>query len=177
MSAPSSFFVALGFLFSASIASAAAVSLEGLVSNSPFVLKQTDEAAPAPVTEGAAIEFRGVIATKEGMLFGLYDRTKNLGAWVKQDDKSSDFQVSSYDATNDQVTVNYQGQSVTIPLSSSKIAAAAPSALPVVNAPQANQPNVQAQADNRRRLESVAAEVRRRRALRQSATTSASPRQ
>lgn len=174
MSAPSYFssVLGLGILFAASAASAATVSLDGLVTNSPFVLKQADETAPPPVTEGASVEFRGMIATKEGVLFGLYDRAKNIGAWVGQDDKNSDFDVSAYDPANDLVTVSYQGQSFTLPLSSSKIGAAAPSALPVMNTNNGNNPNVQAQADgNRRRLESVAAEVRRRRALRQSAAS------
>lgn len=140
------------------------------------MLKQADNAAPV-VTENASVEFRGMIATKNGVLFGLYDRTKNSSAWVSQDDKGGDFVVRSYDAAGDLVTVDYQGQKFTLPLSIAKIGTAAPSAMPVVNAPVVaggNRVTAVPQAggskvDDQRRLESVAAEVRRRRALRQAA--------
>jgi hypothetical protein len=150
--------------------------LDGLVAESPFVLKQAEDAAPA-ATENATVEFRGMIATKEGIFFGLYDRAKNLGAWVRQDDKGADFKVSNYDAAGDLITVDYQGQKFTLPLSSSKIGAAAPTPLPVVNAtPVPGNPVTAvpgARSSDQQRLESVAAEVRRRRALRQAAATGA----
>jgi hypothetical protein len=175
MPAPSPFFATLSFLLIATSVSAASISLDGLVSNSPFMPPKQEEAAAPVVTEGAAVEFRGMIATDAGMLFGLYDRTKNVGAWVRQDDTSGDFKVSSYDAGNDLVTVDYQGQRFTLPLSSSKVNAAAPSPLPVANTAQTGGNRVTAvpggRGDEQRRLENVAAEVRRRRALRQSATS------
>ncbi len=169
MPAPSPLFLSIALLLSATAASAAAVSLDGLVTNSPFVLKQSEEVAAPVATEGAAVEFRGIISTQDGLLFGLYDRAKNLGAWVKEGEKGSDFSVSAYDANNDMVTVEYAGQRLTLPLSSAQIGAASASPLPVVNPRQGGPTNVSARADDRRRLESVAAEVRRRRALRQSA--------
>lgn len=176
MTTPSRLFCVFGLCLAATGASAA-VSLDGLASESPFMPKQEESVAAPAVTEGAALEFRGLIATKDGVLFGLYDRTRNTGAWVRQEDKGADFFVRSYDAANDLVMVDYQGQKFTLPLSASKIALAAPSAVPVVNAQPAGvrTPNVAAQpgarADDQRRLESVAAEVRRRRALRQAAAT------
>jgi len=176
MPAPSSLFWTLCSCLVAASASAGTVSLDGLVAESPFMLKQAENAAPV-VTEGATVEFRGMISTKEGVFFGLYDRTKNLGAWVRQDDKSSEFKVSNYDASGDLVTVDYQGQKFTLPLSASKIGAAAPTPLPVVNnAPVSTGGQVvatpaAARGNDQQRLESVAAEVRRRRALRQAATS------
>ncbi|MDF3056349.1 MAG: hypothetical protein K0R17_564 [Rariglobus sp.] len=176
MSVPLPHFAVLAFLLVANAASGAVVSLQGLVTNSPFVLKQEETAAPA-VTEGATVEFRGVITTKEGVLFGFYDRAKNLGAWVTQRDTGSDFKVSAYDAGSDLVTVDYQGQRFTLPLSSPKITAAAPAPLPVVNnaQPGGNRVTAVPAARDQQRLESVAAEVRRRRALRQSAATGTTP--
>lgn len=176
MSAPSPILLALGFIFSVTAGSAAAVSLDSLVTKSPFMPQQEEAAAAPVVTENAAVEFRGLIATKEGVLFGLYDRTKNIGAWVGQNEAGGDFKVSAYDASADLVTVEYQGQRYTLPLSSAKVGAAAPSPLPTVNRPpQSSGGRVTAvpgvRADDQRRLESVAAEVRRRRALRQAATT------
>lgn len=180
MFAPKPLFLALGLVVLAEAVSAASVSLDGLVKNSPFMPPQSEQAAAPVVTEGAAVEFRGMIATKDGLLFGLYDRTKNVGAWVKQEDAGADFRVSSYDASADLVTLEYQGQRYTLPLSSARVGAAAPSPLPVVNNPQQGGATrvtaVPGRANNdQQRLESVAAEVRRRRALRQAASGNANP--
>lgn len=172
----------LSFVFAlclGAVGASAAVSLDGLVAESPFMPKQDDNAAAPVATENAAVEFRGLIATKDGVLFGLYDRTRNVGAWVKEKDKGSDFTVRSYDAAADMVTVDYQGQKYTLPLSTSRIAAAAPSAVPVAARPAtmpggAPQQAIAKPADATR-LESVAAEVRRRRALRQAGGQPATP--
>lgn len=165
----------LGLCLAATGASAA-VALDGLATDSPFVPKPADNAAPV-ATEAATVEFRGLISTKEGVLFGLYDRTRNTGAWVRQNDAGAEFKVRSYDAANDMVIVEYQGQKLTLPLSSAKIGAASPSAVVPVAA-AAPMPGGQAVAavpgarpNDQQRLESVAAEVRRRRALRQAAAT------
>ncbi|HEY8933057.1 MAG TPA: hypothetical protein VIM44_07085 [Rariglobus sp.] len=172
------FSLALGLCLAASGASAA-VALDGLTTDSPFVPKQAEGTAPV-ATEAATVEFRGLISTKEGILFGLYDRTRNTGSWVRQNDAGADFKVRAYDAANDMVTVEYQGQKLTLPLSTSKIGAAAPSpVMPVaVNAPVPGASPVAAvpgaRPNDQQRLESVAAEVRRRRALRQAAASGAS---
>lgn len=180
MSAPSPLLLALGLILSASITSAASISLDGLVTNSPFMPQREETPETPMVTENAAVEFRGMIATKDGVLFGLYDRTKNIGAWVGQDDASAEFKVSGYDEAADTVTVEYQGQRLTLPLSSAKVGSAAPSPLPVVrNNGSQGGGRVNAvpgsRVDDRRRLESVAAEVRRRRALRQAASNNGTP--
>jgi len=71
------------------------------------------------------------------------------------------------------VTVDYQGQKYTLPLSMSKVSTAVSAPVPVVNMQPAGGNRVVAvpgvRVDDQRRLESVAAEVRRRRALRQAA--------
>jgi hypothetical protein len=168
MNTPSSFSFVLGLCLGA-VGASAAVSLDGLVAESPFMPKQEANNTAPVATENASVEFRGLISTKEGVLFGLYDRTRNVGAWVREKDKGSDFTVRSYDAAADMVTVDYQGQKYTLPLSTSRIATAAPSAVPVVVKPAQGGAPQQAVAKpaDATRLESVAAEVRRRRALRQ----------
>lgn len=171
MPAPSRLFcVGLGLALNALAASAATVSLEGLVSNSPFMLPQGEAPAAPVATENATVEFRGLIETNEGTLFGLFDRTKNQGEWVTQNQGDAEFKVSAYDADSSTVTVQYQGQTLTLPLSTTKIADAPPQPLPVVNNNNRTSPNrgIARPAEDRRRLEAVAAEVRRRRALRQS---------
>lgn len=163
----------LSFIFGlclGAVGASAAVSLDGLVAESPFMPKQDANNAAPVATENAAVEFRGLISTKDGVLFGLYDRTRNVGAWVKEKEKGTDFTVRSYDAAADMVTIDYQGQKYTLPLSTSRIATAAPSPVAVVAKPaQAGGTTQQAVAKpaDATRLESVAAEVRRRRALRQ----------
>lgn len=161
------------------VAARAAVPLDGLAANSPFMPKHQDASAAPVATEGAAVEFRGMISTQEGPLFGIYDRSRNLGAWVRENDRKAEFLVRSYDKANDVVTVDYQGQKFTLPLSSARIATAAPTPTPaaaVAAAPRpgGGQPSATAsRGPDPARLESVAAEVRRRRALRQAAASGA----
>lgn len=172
MKPPSPLLLALAFGLGTTGA-AAAVSLDGLAAKSPFMPEQTETAAPV-VTEGATVEFRGLITTKDGVLFGLYDRSRNLSAWVHEKEKGAEFVVQTYDAANDLVTVDYQGRKFTLPLSVARIGTAAPSPVAAVKpagpavtggvAVAARPSQVDAT-----RMESVAAEVRRRRALRQAA--------
>ncbi len=148
-----------------------AVALDDLVKSSPF-LPGGQESVTAVPSENAVVEFRGMITTKDGILFGLYDRTTQTGAWVRKQDKDADFLVEAYDAANDVVAVNYHGQKFNLALSSSKIAKAAASpALPAAMTTDAQPSSAPAltggRGDDSRRLESIAAEVRRRRALRQ----------
>ncbi|HTJ78722.1 MAG TPA: hypothetical protein VL357_06970 [Rariglobus sp.] len=161
----------------AGVFSSKAVTLDDLVQKSPFLPGGQESVQVAP-TENATVEFRGMIATKEGVLFGLYDRTKQIGAWVKKDDKSADFVVQSYDPANDMVAVDYHGQKFNLTLSSVKIGTAAPSVpmpMPVAG-PVGSQPApAVARVDDQRRLESIATEVRRRRALRLGAANGAVP--
>lgn len=173
MHAPAPLFVAIGFTLSAAFASGASVSLDKLVTNSPFMPPQTETVAAPVVTEGAVVEFRGLITTKDGVLFGLYDRSRNIGAWVTKDEAGADFRVSNYDEGAELVTVEYEGQRFTLPLSSAKVGEAPPTPLPAANRSAQGGNRVNAvpggRTDDQRRLESVAAEVRRRRALRQAA--------
>ena len=174
MNTSSPFFIALGLCIGAAGVTAA-VPLDGLVSRSPFMPQPAAGAAPV-VTENASVEFRGFITTKDGVLFGLYDRARNVGAWVRENDQGGEFMVRSYDAASDLVTIDYQGQNYTLPFSTARIAAAAPSAVSMASRPAGQSPGGQpaaAQPADATRLESVAAEVRRRRALRQAAASSA----
>ena len=168
MSYPSKILITLGLSLGA-LSGSAAISLDGLTSNSPFVVQSVNGVLPTN-PETANIEFRGVIASQNGTIFGLYDRTRNQGSWVRQNEKGAEFNVISYDAANEVVTVDYQGQKLSLALSSAKIGMAAPSTSPVIAAAPLGAPTATASTGptDQRRLESVAAEVRRRRALRQS---------
>lgn len=172
MPSPSPFFFSAGLLL-AGIASLDAASLDELVKDSPFLPKGAD--AIVTPTENAVVEFRGMIATKEGLLFGLYDRTKQTGSWVRQGDKSTDFVVNSYDAGSDTLSFEYQGQKFNLTLASSRVSTAAPSApaTPPPAGPGVVVAAPNSRVDDQRKLESIAAEVRRRRALRQGAAAGA----
>lgn len=129
MRAPTPFVLSLLLVLTGGVAFAG-VSLDGLVTESPFVLKRAEGPATTAVVENATVEFRGMIATKDGVLFGFFDRTKNTSAWVKEHDKDSEFNVRGYDAANDTVALDYQGQKFALALSTAKISTAAP----IVNA-------------------------------------------
>jgi len=112
-------------------------------------------------------------------VYGLFDPVKRQSSWVKINEAGNDYTVRTYDAANDAVTVEYQGRVLTLALKTAKIETMAPSALPQQQQIAGNPPmrtNLNnppplspTPVDEARRLESVAAEVRRRRALRQSA--------
>ena len=159
-------------LMLAGISSRCVASLDELVKDSPFLASPGGADAALPPTESAAVEFRGVITTKDGALFGLYDRTKQIGAWVGKEEKGADFVVHSFNPGTDMISFDYQGQKFNLPLVSSKISASVQGA---VMPPPGATPAAVATGADQQRLESIAAEVRRRRALRQNATPQAAP--
>lgn len=152
-----------------------------LAASSPFMPAGT--AGATTVTEGAPIELRGVMETRSGMSFCIFDPAKKSSAWVGLNEKDHDFTVKSYDATNETVTVDHGGRVLTLAMRAVKVAssgqAAAPAPLPAPGMPMVPTPVTQSvvvnpsAADEARRLEAVATEVRRRRALREQASIQA----
>ena len=152
-----------------------------LAANSPFMPAGT--AGATTVSEGAPIELRGVMETRSGMSFCIFDPAKKVSAWVGLNEKDRDFTVKSYDATNETVTVDHGGRVLTLAMRAVKVAssgqAAAPAPLPSPGMPMVPTPVTQSvvvnpsAADEARRLEAVATEVRRRRALREQASIQA----
>lgn len=122
--------------------------------------------------DGSSLELRGVIMTSAGPKFSIYDPAKRTSSWVGLEEKGRPFLVRSYDAARDTVSVDFQGQTVTLGLKSAKIAAAplenyaAAGPRQPLNEPAEINPT---EGDEQRRLEAIAAEVNRRRALRQKA--------
>ena len=136
---------------------------------SPF-LPQSSGAVGA-VTENSPIELRGILAIPGGSLFGLFDPVKKQGGWVKLNESGHDYTVRTYDATNDAVTVEYQGRVVSLALKTAKIESMPAMAMAQPPRPMAG-PQQMATAptvDEAKRLEAVAAEVQRRRMQRQAA--------
>jgi len=148
---------------------------------SPFVPKNGQIAA-AP-TENSPIELRGVMATPDGLRFGIYEPAAQKGNWVKADEAGFGYVVKSYDANRSTVSVEYQGRVQTLTLKEAKFdgtgapaaapnLASGPQVRPAVQGAPAAAPN---QIEEAKRLEQVASEVRRRRAARQAATTTQPP--
>lgn len=150
-------------------------------SSSPFLPPSAANVA-AP-TAGAPIEFRGIMETGEGMRFRLYDPVRKSGAWVKLNERDTTLDVvaKQFNATPDSETlvVEHQGRTLTLAQRVSKVVSSGSAVQnmappPVLtNVPPAVTQSVVVNptpADEARRLEAVASEVARRRALREQAS-------
>lgn len=148
----------------------------------PF-LPPASAAAAAP-TAGATIEFRGYAEDNDGLKFRIYDPSHKTGVWVKlnQRDATMDVLAKQFNNNPDSETlvVEYQGRTLTLAQRTSKIVSSGSAAQGITMAPQnpgVNVPPAVTQsvvvnptpADEAKRLEAVASEVARRRALREQA--------
>jgi len=115
------------------------------------------------------LELHGIIATADGLRFCIFNVTKKTSKWVGLDETGSGdgYVVKSADPDHETVSVASDGRLLTLSLRRAKVEAAeaSPGGLPpgvsVVLNPTA--------ADEQRRLQMIAAEVRRRRLLREQA--------
>jgi hypothetical protein len=155
-----------------------------IASRSPFL---PPESAPVEKNEAGAatLEFRGFVDVGGGKQFRLFDPAKKQAAWVRLNERSSEFEavVRQHNEGEESVSVEHQGRTVTLAMRKAKIVAdtAAPAAMPPAGVAPAGPaitvtPAVTqtvmvnpSPADEQRRLEAVAAEVNRRRALREQA--------
>ncbi|MBL9189595.1 MAG: hypothetical protein JNK23_19095 [Opitutaceae bacterium] len=149
-----------------------------LASKSPFMPAQAGGAA-APAAN-APIEYRGYLEIGGVRQFRLYDPEKKASVWVQLNERNTDLGVlaKEHDADAGTLTVEHRGTVHRLPIRVGKILAGSappppmPATLPSNVAPAVVQSVVvnPTPADEQRRLESVAAEVARRRALREQAT-------
>lgn len=159
---------------------AGVVRAEGqLASKSPFMPPQAAGNTP---TAGAPLEYRGYIETGEGVQYRLYDPARKLGSWVKLNERNAELDVlaKQYDTGQRTLTIEHQGKTLTLAEREAKVVSSG-SAQQAVPPPMPQPANVApavtqsvvlnpTPADEQRRLEAVAAEVARRRALREQAT-------
>jgi hypothetical protein len=147
---------------------------------SPFVPKngQVMEAQK----ENSPIELRGVMATSEGLMFGIYEPASQKGNWVKANETGNGYVVKSFDSAKSSVAIEYQGRVQTLTLKEARFdgtVAAVPMAGGAQVRPAVMPGGAPAVASNpaeeAKRLENVANEVRRRRAARQAATGTPAP--
>lgn len=166
----------------AALALAAVVPVSAqLAAKSPFQPPQA--AATNTPTAGAPLEFRAYMETNDGVQFRIYDPAKKIGTWIKLNEKNSDFDVvaKQHDDGQQTLTIEHQGKTLTLAQRTAKVVssgmASMPMPPPVAIAPSNVSPAVTqavvlnpTPADEQRRLDAVAAEVARRRALREQAS-------
>ncbi len=173
------------YLALAGLARLAAVESAAQPSPSPF-LPHSVAVANAP-TAGAPLEFRGLMETSEGMRFRLYDPARKVGVWVKlnERDPTLDVVAKQFVSEGESLVVEHQGRTLTLAQRVSKVVSSgsaaqnmAPPPPQMSNVPQAVTQAVVVNptpADEARRLEAVASEVARRRALREQASQQVNP--
>lgn len=158
---------------------------------SPFLPAQTGT-GNAP-TQGAPLEYRGYLVTGEGVQYRIYDPARKAGAWVRLNERNADFDViaKKHDSDHNQLVIEHQGRELKLAEREPKIVSAGsgvlsappapgPSAVP---APASNVAPAVTQTvvvnpspqDEAKRLEAVASEVARRRALREQAVQQPAP--
>lgn len=147
----------------------AAIDLQTLVNRSPFAPPQAS-VDTVSVAEPGTLEFRGMVVDEAGTAYSVFDATANRGYWLR-DGADGPFRVKNYNAQDSLLEIEQNGRPVKLQLKRATIQAgtavvAAPRPTGQPGTPAVN-PNAPADA---RRLEAVAAEVRRRRALRNAAT-------
>ena len=162
-------------LLSATLAAAGPLPLRAdLAGASPFLPPNAAAAAGQGGPSGP-VELRGIMGTGGGFAYCIYDTAKKTSSWVGLNEKGNDFVVRSADPAHESVTVDYQGQTLKLVLHTAKIASSglAPVAQPATAVASSVVVNP-SMADEQRRLDAVAEEVRRRRAERMRALNAAS---
>jgi hypothetical protein len=151
----------------------------------PFTPPQAMQQATAAAAAPTQLEFRAFMDAGGGPQFRIVEPAKKTGVWLKVGEKGSemDVVVKKFDGEK-KLEVEFQGRPLTLVLREGKVISggtaaqmmpAMPAPPPPTNvAPAVTQSVVvnPTPADEARRLEAVAAEVARRRALREQASNS-----
>jgi hypothetical protein len=163
----------LSLLLSLGLPSAlpAAISTE-----SPFVSRNGQ--VPITQAENTPIELRGVMATPDGMRFAIYEPATQKGNWVKKDETGFPYVVRNYDPDRMTASVEYQGRVQALVMKEAKFDGTVVAMAPAAGAARPGVPGAAPAVSNnaaeeQKRLEQVANEVRRRRAARQAAMENA----
>ena len=158
------------------LAAGVALSVSGawaqLATHSPFL--PVPGSAAAASTEASLIELRGVMALGNVVQYYIYDTAKGKGTWVKPEEQGNGFVIKGQNSTKESVTVEQGGRTFNLPMREAKVASSGQAVMPLPVPAAPGGPNLVTQsvvlsptpADEQKRLDDVAAEVRRRRALR-----------
>ncbi len=142
-----------------------------LAEKSPFLPPGGKEGPVA--TENPPLELRGIMGEGAGQLFNIYNPATKTSVWVSLGEAGQNFQIRSFDNAAETVSIDYGGRAVVLKLAQGKIAPLAesrppPAATTTLPAQPAMAPRPST-PEQVRALESVTAEVERRRALRNQA--------
>jgi hypothetical protein len=131
---------------------------------------------PNTVAQGAAagpsgpIELRGIMATSEGVQYCIYDSATKKDTWVGLNEPGHDFVVRTADSGQDRASVEYQGRILRLDLHAARVSSSgAAGQPPMASAIATAQTLSTSPADEQKRLDAVAQEVRRRRLERERA--------
>lgn len=149
----------------------------GQASRSPFLPPSVEAVEEvAEVTEDAELQFCGVFGDGNNKRFLIYNATTRRSSWLRLNEEGPDeLYVDAYDAEQGTVAIRQGGRSLNLGLQAARVTGgsgggAAPVVLTGTTKDLTNTVKVNpSPADERRRLEAVAAEVRRRRAARAAA--------
>lgn len=136
-----------------------------LVKLSPFLPPVT---ADAPVNQAAPLQYDGWIESPEGRRFYVYDPAKKTGKFLKVGESDSDLDVTlkQYAEEHESITVAHAGQTLTLPVRSPKVLSGGAAPIPHVGiAPVPASPA--APAGTAQQLDAIAAEIARRRQMRE----------
>ena len=160
----------------------AGVGVQAQVPRSPFMRKpseQVQQEVETPV-EDAELQFCGTFGDGDAKRFLIYNKTINRSEWLQIGEEGPEgVFVDEYNFDDQTVRVRQGSRNLNLALQAATISAAsAQRKAPVTLAGNSSDITKTVRvnptpADERRRLEAVAAEVRRRRALRQTASSGA----
>ncbi|MFZ1055268.1 MAG: hypothetical protein WAN79_06305 [Opitutaceae bacterium] len=156
----------LALLLAAALGSQARADL---AASSPF-LPANAQAPGASGGPSGPIELRGIMPIPDGgSAYLIYDVEKKKSAWVGLSEGGHAFMVKSADPKGDSVTVDYQGRVLKLTLHTAKVASVGAAAAGPATAISSTVVVNPSPADEQRRLDAVAQEVRRRRMERERA--------
>src|SRR4051812_3251591 len=93
---------------------------ENLSRSSPFVASN-GQSSPVATTENSPLELRGIVISPNGNLYGLFDPVKRQSGWVKVNETGNAYTVRSFNASNESISVEYEGRTLTLALKAAKI--------------------------------------------------------
>ena len=145
------------------VTSAVEGDLNSLLNNSPF---GSGSRSANDSQSNEPLEFRGVLTESGVAYFSIYETSTSRSAWVRlNEDSSRDYTAKRYDWENRQLTIEYQGRDLVLSLAadSSPGPIATPVAAVAPTGTTASKPTI----SEAQKLNNIAAEIKRRRVLRQ----------
>ncbi len=134
-----------------------------ITDNSPFL-----PPGGATVVDATALDLRGIMSMPDGVVrYCIYDPVKKSSQWAGLNERGHGFVIKSADPNRGTVTLESDGRVLTLQLHQAKVTAMANAP---GQSPQMGNPGAPPAAINQAaRLQAIAAEVARRRMLRQQA--------